>query len=198
MTNAEIKELLLLTVTQPRLAAQRVLALNLPKEVLWPALVGFTALNVVIYHGGLMLMPLPEEQMAQMPVFLTSPMLFATVMLGGLVLTVFVLTWMGLMLGGQGAVDEMLAAIVWLQVLRVALQLVLFVLTLASPALAYLVMVAASVYGLYILAAFIAEVHRFDNLMKALGVMVLTVMSVAFGLSFIFAALGLTAATGGV
>lgn len=172
------------TLFSPRAAADRIMALWLPREWLWMALVLMSVLNGIVYSLSLHLGSPPDDQALQMvPVAFRSPALFTMFLLGALVVTVLALTWIGRILGGTGEVAQVLALIVWLQVLRLGVQLALLLLALALPLGGLLLVLVASVWGLVIMVAFIDRAHGFDNGFKAGAVIVLAVLAVIVGLS---------------
>ncbi len=179
------------TLFAPRSAAGRILALNLPSQGLWMALVLMTILNAIVYSATIHLSPTSDPTALAMvpPVFL-SPLLFSVALGGALVLTVFALTWVGRAMGGLGTLVDVLALITWLQVLRLALQLAVTVLMLIAPFFGGLLVMVAAVWGLVILVAFIDRAHGFGNLVKAAGVLIVVVVGIVIGLSLILGVLG--------
>jgi hypothetical protein len=65
------------------------------------------------------------------------------------------------------------------------------------PGLAALVVLAAAIWGVYILISFIDAAHRFDNRLKAAGVMVLAFVAMAIGLSTLLSLVGMVSMRGG-
>jgi len=186
MTIASIKELVRQTLKTPRLAATRLLALRLPPEWLWMALLLMTVLNAIVYSVSQILLPMPDPQaMAMMPAAFKSPVLFTIFLGGSLVISVFVMTWIGRALDGKALINDILVLICWLQVMRLGLQVIVLILMLAAPVLGGLLVMVASVWGIVILVAFLDVAHDFKNVGRAIMVMVLAVAAMVVGLSVI-------------
>ena len=127
---------------------------------------------------------------AMMPPAFHSPVLFTIFLFGALAITVLALYWIGQGLGGKGRMDDVLVLICWLQVLRLILQLVVAVLVIVAPVLGALVIFIASLWGIYILIGFVDAAHRFDNMFKAAGVIVLAMVAMAVGLTILLSMIG--------
>ncbi len=176
------------TLADPRGAARRILALRLDGSTLLQAAALIVALNAAVF--GLSNMTAPPPPNMALPAMVTSPLAFALVLGGGLLLTVWALTQVGRMLGGQGGFADLLALLVWLQSLRLAVQVALLVLVPLLPAIAGIVVLVASVWGLWILLCFVDEAHGFGSLPRAAGTTVLAFVAMALGLSFLLALFG--------
>jgi hypothetical protein len=191
MTQAGFKALLVQTLFAPRRAAEGLIALNLPQRWLWTALALMSVLNSIVYSVTLRLTPTSDPMAnAMMPPAFHSPVLFTMFLFGALAITVLALYWIGKGLGGQGRMDDVLVLICWLQVLRLILQVVVAVLVIVAPVLGALVIFIASLWGIYILIGFVDAAHRFDNMFKAAGVIVLAMVAMAVGLSILLSIIG--------
>ena len=124
------------------------------------------------------------------PAAFQSPVLFALFLFGALVLSIFVLHRLGGMMDGQAAQRDILLVITWLQVLRLVLQIAVLVLSLISAGLSALLVFVASIWGLYILAAFLKVAHRYDTMIKAVGLMLLSFLAIVIGMSLLLGLLG--------
>ncbi|NDW43365.1 YIP1 family protein [Ruegeria sp. PrR005] len=179
MTPSEIRRLALLSITNPAQAARDVMALNLGRETLWLGLALAVVLNALL-HGlsnlafGPMSMPLPG-----MPVSVVG---YGALMAGGLMLTILAVHRVGRWLGGQGSFGDVMALIVWMQLLLVVVQAVTLVLALTIPILSALLALAANLVALYVFLHFIDQAHRLGSLMYAAGVLVLSILAIAFSL----------------
>jgi len=146
----------------------------------------------------LQLRPPGEPSSALMPPAFHAPILFALFLFGALAITVIALYYVGLGLnGGAESMDDLLVLITWLQVLRLLVQLAVLVLALAAPVLAALVVMVAAVWGAYILVGFVDAAHRFGNMFKAAGVILLSLVAMAIGLSAFLSLLGIVVMRGG-
>ncbi len=192
MTDAtDIKSLLRQSLFTPPVAARRVLAMNLPRQWLWMALALMSVLNSIVYSVGIRLSaPTDPTAMAMIPPIFQSPLLFTIFLFGGLVITVFTLTWVGQSMGGKAQLGDILSVIAWMQVLRLLLQAAITVLGLISAQVATLLVFVGSFWGIFILAGFIDTAHGFGNWFKAFGVMLLAGLAMAVGLTIIMTVIG--------
>ncbi|MCZ4354634.1 Yip1 family protein [Roseovarius aestuarii] len=190
MTTDFIWDLTRQTLFDPRAAASRLIALPFSREWLWKALALMSVLNAMVYALSMMASgpPQPDAEML-IPTAFQSPGLMALFLVGALVVTVLTLTWIGQSMGGRGQIRDVLALIVWLQVMRLMVQLLLLVSVVVMPVLGILLAVVASVWGVAILVCFIDRAHGFDNLFKAAAVLILCVMAMVVGLSAILGVL---------
>lgn len=191
MTTLSLKDLAVQTVTNPRAAAEYLLGLHIGRNALWMALVLATVLNSLLF--SLSSFMFPTDAATPLPGLFNNPLLFAMMQGGGLVITVFVLTWVGNMLGGQGGLGDVLIALVWLQFMRLAAQAAVIVVGLAMPALGGLISLAVLVLSFWILLHFINVAHRFNSLGKAFLVLFLAGLGVSFGISIILTLIGVSA-----
>ncbi|MFU8776776.1 MAG: Yip1 family protein [Roseovarius sp.] len=197
MTQADFKALLLETLFRPREAARVLIGLGLPQQALWMALVLMSVLNAIVYSVSLRMAPPMDPATATlMPPAFHAPMLFAVFLFGALAITVYALFWVGRMLGGTAQLAEVLVLICWLQVLRLMLQVAVAVLVLALPTVAVLVIFISSIWGIYILTGFVDAAHRYDNILKSFGIIVLSIIAMAVGLSILLSLIGVAALGG--
>ena len=178
------------SVIDPRSVAEALFALAFEREHLWMALVAFSALNAVFFGLPFLIDPVAAQGL---PPFMQQPVIFAFISFASTTITVFGLHWTGQALGGDGRLDHMLAVMVWLQLLQVVLQAVVFAFAFIMPTIAGLVGLIAMPLGLWICVNFVDCVHGFESLIKAFAVMVLWVVGLILGLSMILALLGVTA-----
>lgn len=197
MTRDHVLDLLLQTLFRPRDAARRLLDLRLPYDLLWMALALMAILNSIVYSLSIQLSPSPDGSAALMPQAFQGPILFAALLFGALALTVIALYYVGQGLGGAATLSDILVLMTWLQVLRLLVQAAVLILALGVPTLAALVVIASAIWGVYILISFIDAAHRFDNRFKAAGVIVLSFVAMAIGLSTLLSLVGMTSMRGG-
>lgn len=198
MTGDQFKDLVRQTLFQPQEAAQALMEMRLPRQDLWMALGLMSILNSIVYSLSLHLSPPSDPSVALMPPAFHSPILFAVFLFGALAITVIALYYVGQGLGGKpGSMDDMLVLITWLQVLRLMVQLAVLVLALAAPVLAALAVMVAAIWGVYILVGFVDAAHRFGNMFKAAGVILLSLVAMAIGLSAFLSLVGVAVMGGG-
>ncbi|WP_371055497.1 MULTISPECIES: YIP1 family protein [unclassified Rhodosalinus] len=186
MTTAALWQLALDTIRDPREAGRRILAMEVPSDALWMALALAVVLNAGLFGLSNELAPPPPD----VPVGTVSPVAFALFLFTGVLATVFAVYRVGRALGGEASFHGTMALLVWLQFLRVLVQAALLVLVPLVPVLAAIVVIAAAVIGFWILLNFIDVAHGYDNIFKSLGVLVLSVLAMAFGLSLLLALFG--------
>lgn len=191
MTLPPLRDLVIETIRAPGSAAARILEVDLPRRWLWMALGLMCVLNAMITSISIRISPPAPEMQMMVPPALQSPVLFALFLYGALVIMVMVLQWIGQSLGGAATRGDILVLMTWLQVMRLLFQALVLVLSLVSLAVGSIVVLAGSVWAIYIMAAFIDRANGFGNLLKAFGVMVLALIAVAFGLSLFLAVLGI-------
>ena len=193
MTAHFVQSLFRTTLTDPRAAGQQVIALNLPQNALWLGLMLTSIILSLMVSTLFLASPIPDDELGQMvrmsPAY-GAPLMFALLNWGQAVITVFILHWVGRALGGQGELRDMLAVMIWLQVISLTLALALFVLGLLFPLLTLVAMTAAFIWGLWATVALVDAANRFDNMFKAFGVCVLALVAVSISMTIFSAILG--------
>lgn len=189
-----LRDLAVLTVTDPAAAGRVLLAVRPDSGTLWTALFLVAVLNAILFALSNMIVPMPED----VPVLISSPMIYLGIVLAGLVATVYALLWTGRGLGGRGELASILVLVVWLQALRVGVQAVALVLLLISPALSAILVFAAGLAGVWILLNFINVAHEFGSLGRSAGVLIAALLAMVLALSMVLALVGgpITGSTG--
>lgn len=182
------RDLAIETVTAPRSAAERVIQFRPGRDWLWQALLAVVLLNALVFGLDNIVVPPP----APLPPMMATPFLFALTMACGLVITVFGVFWTGAFLGGQGRLDDFLVLVTWMQALRLFAQAVLLPVSLVAPALAVMAAMVVSVMGVWIFINFVDVAHGFNNLLKALGAVLLSGLGIAVGLILMLSIIGTT------
>ncbi len=128
MNTAVLKPLFVQTIQDPRAAAQHVLDMALPTQALWIALSLVSVVSSLILAAILRASPLPPGDLGllvgQSPAY-NAPLIFAIMQWGRVVLSVFMLFWVGRMLGGRGELRDVLAVVTWLQLVSFVMVAVL-------------------------------------------------------------------------
>lgn len=180
------------TVTAPRDVARLLLAMNLPRQVLWIAFALVIVLNTLMFSLSLIVMP-PQDVIS--PV-LGSPAVFGVMLALSVGALIVAVTLCGRPLGGPARFEDIAVLVIWLQALRVVVQGVVLLLGPVSLFLSGVVISAASVVGLWIFVNFIDVAHEMGNLLRAGLILLLAVVGMMLGLSLIFSLLGVQ--TGGI
>lgn len=187
MNTSELRRLAIMSITDPAQAARAILAMKPERETLWLGLALAVVLNALL-HGlsnlafGPMSMPLPG-----MPVSVVG---YGALMAGGMVLTIASVHRVGRWLGGQGSFQDVMALIVWMQLLLVVVQAATLVLALTIPILSALLALAGNLVALYVFLHFIDQAHRLGSLFRAAGVLVLSILAIAFALFILLSLVG--------
>jgi hypothetical protein len=159
----QLGALLFLTLRDPRRAMRSLQALDLPATILPPALALMAVASALLLHLGLAsgLMPVPADPLSQS--LFGAPLTTAVIQLTALVIAVLLIRSVGALFGGHGSLADAALAVVWLQVVLLALQAAQFLLYLLLPPLAPVVGLASMVVFFWFLTAFVAEIHGFSR-----------------------------------
>ncbi|MBB06206.1 Yip1 family protein [Pseudooceanicola sp.] len=196
MTPNELKSLVFETVTAPSLAARKVMAFDAPQAALWLGLILMAALHG-IYYG--ILLPGAAKAGLVMPAMANAPLLIAGLLLSIFVVMAYLMAMSGRLLGGVGDFAAMMKVTIWLQAMRLLAQVVISTLSLISPALGWVAMMAVGLWGIFILLTFVATAHEFE-VIKAVGVIVMTFFATIIVLSTLMTVFGVATppTTGGL
>ncbi|MFT7594944.1 MAG: hypothetical protein ACI8R4_002270 [Paracoccaceae bacterium] len=180
------RQLVITSIKDPASAARSLMALQLPSQVLWTALALVAVLNTALFTLSNLLMPGPSP----LPETFNSPMVYLTIVVVGLILTIYALFWVGRLFGGKGSVADIMVLIVWMQVLRVLAQGAALILVMTLPFLAMIEVFAATLIGVYMLVHFVDQAHRFGSIGRSALVLIASLLAIAVGLSLIVAFVG--------
>lgn len=179
------------TLRTPREAAQQIMALELSRDVLWTGLAMVAAINTIVLQ--LLIWMSPAETQAQFPSYFSAPLAVYVLFAGIMVVYIHSVYWAGLALGGKGQLYDILALLVWLQVLRTVAQVVVLAATLIAPALAGLLSIVVFAVALWILLNFVTQAMALPSLGHALMALFIAVIGLVMGLGILLAILGLAA-----
>ncbi|HCW83422.1 MAG: YIP1 family protein [Planktotalea sp.] len=174
------------TLSQPRDAAAEILSIRPNRSVMWSALVLAVLLNTMVYQISLFASP---PQVA-LPVIFSSPIIFAILIGSGLVLSIYSITYAGRFIGGRAVLDDVMALLIWLQFLRFAVQLAAFLLMPIIPGIAGLLILCATLYGMWLLLQFVDVAHGFENLLTSFFALILSGLGIVLGLAILLSLLG--------
>ncbi len=183
-----LTNMVVLALREPRKAADQIIGWRLDRDTLWTALALAASVNTLIFSLSVVLQPSEA-----MPAFFTSPLAMFVLLSGVLVVTTHGLYWTGRAIGGQGELGDMLSLIVFLQILRILAQIVIFVLMFVSPGISLLLSLATGIFGMWLLVNFIAAAHRFETLGRAIGTLLIAMAMIVLGLSFLLSIVGIAA-----
>ncbi|MEM8801138.1 MAG: YIP1 family protein [Pseudomonadota bacterium] len=169
---------------EPREAAADVIALGVPRDVLVPGLMVIVILSVMLNALGEAVAPTPLASIThfQMSVFL----LILFVSFAAAVFKV------GQAMGGLGEWQDSLLLAIFFQAVFLPAQALQVLLIIIVPPIASLFGLAIFLFGLWVNVNFIAALHGFPSLGKALGVLVLASVVVAFVMAFAAPLIGIS------
>jgi hypothetical protein len=170
---------------EPREAATTLLSMGVPRSALWPAFGALVALSVILISvGGLAPSAVPSATAIMSP--------FALATMSGIAgaASVFAVWKVGASMGGTGSLQETLLLTVFLQSIIFAGQLIELVLVFVMPPIAGLFSIGLVVLTFWLNINFIAALHGFPSLWKALGVLLLASLGVALVLIFAMSLFG--------
>lgn len=182
-------ELAVLTLRDPLAASQVILGWNMPKEALWTAIALVSVVITILSTLSNMLFPVP----APLSVIVGNPFVYFVVAAGGFVATVHAIYWTGRMLGGRGAVEDLMVLLLWLQALRATAQVGVLVLLILAPAVATLMVLVVAVATLWIFVHFISVGLQLNSIFRAVVVLFVGAAVLITGLSFFMSLIGVSA-----
>ena len=165
------------SLREPREAASTLLSMGVPKQVLWPAFALIIVLSVLfMFLGGPPTGPNGQEIGSPFAIAFTSA-------LGGAA-SVFLVWKVGEFMGGRGKFDETLLLTVFLQGVFFAGQIVGLFLLILVPPLGLIFNLALVLFWFWLTLNFIAVLHGFASLWRALGVWIFATIGTLFVLVF--------------
>jgi hypothetical protein len=174
------------TLRTPSDAAEQVMGLKLPRDVLWTALALVALFNTLAFLLATGVSP----QVIPLPVGMEQPFIVYLLLTGMMVLYVNALQWAGCMIGGEGRLDDVLAVIIWFQALRAAAQFLLLLCGLFLPFLSNLLALVVIAWGLWILMSFVKTASRLPSIGHAIGALLLAGVILIIGLGALTGILG--------
>lgn len=181
--------LFMTTIRTPDQAAEFVKGTDVERGVLWMGIFAVSALGAVITGLTVMSIPLPDGW----PDLFALPFAHFAVSVVGMMMFAYALTWAGKGLGGQGTFDDLLKLVIWLQAVRVGLQVIGLVLLIAIPVLGAFYGLATGLLALWILVQFIKSGHEFSGFGAAIVVLIATIVGLIVGLSLLLSLVGVGA-----
>lgn len=176
------------SIRDPRAAARQIMALGLSRDALWTALA-----LVAIVNTFLVLMLVQTSQGAAsmpLPGYFNTPLALFVLIAGLMVVYIHGMYWAGLAIGGQGSLTDVLALVVWFQVLRAAAQLAVVFVSALFPAMGLLLSLAVAIWGFWIFLNFLATALNLTSPWHAIAVLVVAFVGLVFGLGILMALIG--------
>ncbi|WP_299783320.1 YIP1 family protein [uncultured Roseobacter sp.] len=182
-------QLALLTVRTPKEAAAIIMSWQLPRKELWMAAALVAILSTFMSTLSNMLLPVPEPLAGMV----NNPFTLFMIVAGGFVVTVHALFWTGRAMGGSDDMSDLLALLVWLQILRLAAQVLVLLSVLLIPVLAGFFVLIVGIATIWIFLNFISVGLQLNSLMKALFVLLAGAVAMSLGFSLLLSLIGVSA-----
>lgn len=179
MTLQFLRAMVGLTFRNPGEAAHSIIALGLPRSVLWMGMALAVVLNTIIATLSVLSIP-PENLLLSPGQHLGISGFFA-------VASMMAVHVIGRFFGGNGKFDAILAVFAWLQGVQVLLQAIVLVVVFFVPAVEGIAVMASVMIGLFLTVHFIKEAQELSSVLKAVGVLVVATFALAFVMSFLLA-----------
>jgi hypothetical protein len=176
------------TLADPRGAARRILAVELPDAVRWQALLLVVVLSVLLVQIALLLSP----GGAAMEPMGGAPLQAGLLQGAALVMMVTAVHFVGRALGGTGEFGQALTVVTWLQFVTLCFQVLQIVTLLLLPPLAGLVALASLAVFLWLLVSFVQELHGFRSRGLVFLMILMSFFAIAFMLSILLAIFGVS------
>ena len=183
LTLPNILALVRLTLQNPRQGADRIMALDLPMNGRWLALILVAAVSAIGTHLSIALMP--AEQRDMMLALIASPVRTALLQAGIWAVMAGAIAAGGRMRGGTGTFPDALILMVWLQFILLCVQLVQVLAGVMLPVLADLIGLAGLGLLLWLLTNFVAELHGFRSLIAVFAGLVAGAFAFTFVAAFL-------------
>lgn len=180
-------DMAIFSIRQPREGLRSVMNFDVPKSALWPALALVIAVSVLLAYASLLLSPV---DLSAGEALIPSPFALALVLGASMMLTVLCIFWIGRFCGGKASFDDVLLAVVWLQMIMILLQGIQVLAALILPPLADFLSIAAFVVMFWLMTQFITEVHGFDSAAKVFFMMIVSMFGIVIGLTIILTLIG--------
>ena len=188
-----IGELLRLTLTDPRAAVRRILALALPDGAAWLAFAIVVVLGLAATLVSLTLAPVePPQDMANPVLYLAAhPYHAAAFQAAFLILLAVGVALVGRWFGGRARFGEALVLISWIEFCMICLQAVQLVLVFVLPPVALAAGLAGFALFFWWLTVFTAEANGFRNLLLVFLGIVACLMVAALVSGMVMVSLGI-------
>lgn len=196
MTPAEDSQpLLLRTLRDPQEAARRLLALDLPAEARWLAVLLVAVLAVISLDIALWLVPEVEPSIFSV---LANPWLGLPLQVISILILAAVMTGAGRPLGGRGGYADALTLVTWIEFVMVVAQAVQIASMMVLPPLSLLVSITSLVLFVWLMVHFTAALHGVPNLGQVSLALIVGFVMVVVLAAVVLAVLGISPETAGV
>lgn len=186
---AFFRDLFFESLREPRTAARRLFALDLPMQVRWLALLLVSVLTLIAANIMLSTVPVAEVQPWEqvwadawtgLPIQVMSMTVFA-----------FAIARIGALFGGTGGFADALLAVTWIQGVLLVPQGIQILLFPVAPFLASLIAIGSVVLFFWLLSQFICALHGFQNALTAFFGVLASLVVLVIVFAVVFAMLGI-------
>ncbi|MEP5154083.1 YIP1 family protein [Planktotalea sp.] len=174
------------TLSEPRTVAAELINMRFERSSLWLALGLAAVLNAIAFQFSQLLTP---SEIA-LPIIFSSPVVFALLIAAGLAMSVYSFTFVGRFFGGTATLEGLMTLLIWLQFMRFTVQVLAMVLVFIVPSLAGLLVLGASIYGMWLLIQFIDVAHAIESTFTSFGILVASGLAIMIGLAILLTLLG--------
>jgi len=178
------------SVSTPREVARWVMHFDLPRLMRWQVLLLVVVLSTVLPFLQVQLVGSPSQVV--MGEVMARPFTAGLVQMCALVVTVFMIFWIGRAMGGQGDMGDAILLVAWLIFVLFLLGVVQLVMLFLIPPIAILISLLSIGLFFWLLTNFIAELHGFASLAQVFMMILVSLLGFAFGLSLILSMIGLS------
>lgn len=188
MTGVDIKHLVILLATKPRLGMRAALDLQIRGGVLVLLAALVVVITGIVGYFTSAFGPGSEEVVAP------SPMGYVVVAASNIVLTSFVFFWAGRTIKGTGDFQDVALALILHQGFMVLLPIWVMLFAIFIPSLFQVAMLLGFGYLLYLMAGFIAEAHGLRSIGAAFFLILVVLVVLSVTLLFFLALFGIAPA----
>ena len=192
---ADLFNLIRLSVVDPMQAAAGVAGLPLGRLARWQVVALVSVLSVLAMELTERMLPMGGDGVS-MVFLLGGPLIAAVSMAVSILGMALALLWVGRIIGGVGRFDTALLLVVWVQVVLFVLQMLQLIALILLPPLALLFGFLGFGLAVWMLVKFVQYLHGFDTWVKAAGVLVFSLIGLAFGLTLILGIAGVAPPAG--
>jgi hypothetical protein len=175
------------SVQNPRDGARRIMAMDLPMNARWAALALMAVASALLAHVVFSMAVMSDPSLAPA---IPSPLSTAVLQGGVLLVTVWLVHWVGRRRGGQGTLGNAVSLVAWLQFIMLLVQVTQIVVLLLIPPLGAMIGFAAIGLLLWLMTNFVAELHGFRSLGAVFAGIIVTLVALAFGLAILLILIG--------
>ena len=173
-----VKDLLGLTLVDPRAAARKVIALDYDAATL--ATIASLLIVVAAMLSTLFSPGIDPADESFMGLLARNPLVVALLEIVVFVIVAIALWKAGGIFGGTGTFDEVLSVATWNQMISLVVQIFLILLILFIPPLVGPVFLLTFAWRIYVFVVSLQVAHDFDNIFVTAGVILLSLMGVLF------------------